>query len=128
MLETLFGQRLTAGKNSMRIIINRALLMRTMMRVYSEDVVMMRMTKLMRMMRMTMKVACTGQNSTTPSSSSSHQVRRRATTWSCRTTTAAATCSPPSSKTPPAATTTSVASHCWMSKIFPFWDSTSASV
>ena len=44
MLETLFGQRLTAGKNSMRIIINRALLMRTMMRVYSEDVVMMRMT------------------------------------------------------------------------------------
>ena len=72
-----------------------------------------------------------GQNSMTPSSSS-HQVRWRATTWtttwSYRTSTAAATCSPPSSKTPPAATTTSMASHCWMSKIFPFWDSTSASV
>ena len=73
-----------------------------------------------------------GQNSMTPSSSSSHQVRWRATTWtttwSYRTSTAAATCSPPSSKTPPAATTTLMASHCWMSKIFPFWDSTSASV
>ena len=84
------------------------------------------------MIRMTMMLAFTGQNSTTPSSSSSHQVRRRVTTWtttwSCRTTTAAATCSPPSSKTPPAATTTSMASHCWMSKIFPFGDSTSASV
>ena len=57
MLETLFGQRLTAGRNLMRIIINRALLLRTMMRGYSEDVVMMRMTKLMRMMRMTMMMA-----------------------------------------------------------------------